>query len=162
MPAPSDILTHRVTFRLRSIDRLYLNLCQPLLQTSEQHYRFLCTGQPLPSPPSSARRTRDLEARQKLEGHLLAEFGGARLDRLTAPRLDEHAELRARGAGRSGRHALIADTDTRRSGSSSPARRCASSAKTVSYNASSRSIRVAATSRAADRRSSLMSRDRCP
>ncbi len=65
MLAPSAILAERVTFRLRSIDRLYLNLYQPLLQTPGQLYRFLCTvrGQPLPSPALFGQMTRDLQAR---------------------------------------------------------------------------------------------------
>ncbi len=65
MPAPSDILADRVTFRLRSIDRLYLNLYQPLLQTPAQLYRFLCSvrGQPLASPALFGQMTRDFAAR---------------------------------------------------------------------------------------------------
>lgn len=65
MLAPDAILADRVTFRLRSIDRLYLNLYQPLLQTPGQLYRFLCTvrGQPLPSPALFGQMTRDFEAR---------------------------------------------------------------------------------------------------
>ncbi len=65
MLAPDAILADRVTFRLRSIDRLYLNLYQPLLQTPGQLYRFLCTvrGHPLPSPALFGQMTRDFAAR---------------------------------------------------------------------------------------------------
>lgn len=65
MLAPDAILADRVTFRLRSIDRLYLNLYQPLLQTPGQLYRFLCTvrGYPLPSPALFGQMTRDFAAR---------------------------------------------------------------------------------------------------
>jgi len=63
--APDAILADRVTFRLRSIDRLYLNLYQPLLQTPGQLYRFLCEvrGNKLPSPALFGQMTRDFEAR---------------------------------------------------------------------------------------------------
>lgn len=65
MLAPSDILADRVTFHLRSIDRLYLNLYQPLLQTPGQLYRFLCTvrGHKLASPALFGQMSRDFEAR---------------------------------------------------------------------------------------------------
>lgn len=65
MLAPNDILSEGVSFRLRSIDRLYLNLYQPLLQTPGQLYRFLCTvrGQPFASPALFGQMTRDFEAR---------------------------------------------------------------------------------------------------
>jgi len=63
--APDAILADRVTFRLRSVDRVYLNLYQPLLQTPGQLYRFLCEvrGHKLPSPALFGQMTRDLEAR---------------------------------------------------------------------------------------------------
>lgn len=65
MPAPSDILRDGVTFHLRSIDRLYLNLYQPRLQTPDQVRAFLCEvrGQPLPSPALFGQMTRDFVAR---------------------------------------------------------------------------------------------------
>jgi hypothetical protein len=52
-------------FRLRSIDRLYLNLYQPLLQTPVQLRAFLCgvRGYPIPSPALFGQITRDCSAR---------------------------------------------------------------------------------------------------
>ncbi len=65
MPAPSDILRDGVTFHLRSIDRLYLDLYQPRLQTPGQVRAFLCgvRDQPLPSPALFGQMTRDFVAR---------------------------------------------------------------------------------------------------
>ncbi len=52
MLAPQTIVADRVTFRPRSIECLYLNYYQPLLQTAEQLRAFLCgvRRQPIASP----------------------------------------------------------------------------------------------------------------
>jgi hypothetical protein len=65
VPAPSSILADRVTFRLRSIDRLYLNLYQPLLQTPGLIRAFLChvRGAPIPSPALFGQMGRDFTER---------------------------------------------------------------------------------------------------
>jgi len=65
VPAASSILTDRVSFRLRSFDRLYLNLYLPLLQTSGQVAHFLrdVRGNFLPSPALFGAMTRDFVAR---------------------------------------------------------------------------------------------------
>lgn len=61
MPAPDAILADRVTLRLRSIDRLYLNLYQPRLQSAGQLRHFLrdVRGHPVPSPALFEQMTRD-------------------------------------------------------------------------------------------------------
>ncbi len=65
MLAPQTIVADRVTFRLRSIDRFYLNLYQPLLQTAEKLRAFLCgvRRQPIASPALFGQVTRDFIAR---------------------------------------------------------------------------------------------------
>jgi hypothetical protein len=65
MLAPQAIVADRVTIRLRSIDRLYLNLYQPLLQTPEQLRSFLCgvRGYPIASPALFGQIGRDFVAR---------------------------------------------------------------------------------------------------
>ncbi len=65
MLAPQTIVADRVSFRLRSIDRLYLNLYQPLLQTTEQLRAFLCgvRGYPIASPALFGQIGRDFIAR---------------------------------------------------------------------------------------------------
>jgi len=65
MLAPQAILADRVAFRLRSLDRLYLNLYQPRLQTSEQLRAFLCgvRGYPIASPALFGQIGRDFSAR---------------------------------------------------------------------------------------------------
>lgn len=65
MPAPDAILADRVTFRLRSIDRLYLNLYLPTLQTAGQLRHFLrdVRGYPIPSPALFGQITREWVAR---------------------------------------------------------------------------------------------------
>lgn len=64
MPAASSILTDRVSLRLRSFDRLYLNLYLPLLQSSGQVAHFLrdVRGNFLPSPALFGAMTRDFVA----------------------------------------------------------------------------------------------------
>lgn len=61
MPAASSILTDRVSLRLRSFDRPYLNLYLPLLQSSGQVAHFLrdVRGNFLPSPALFGAMTRD-------------------------------------------------------------------------------------------------------
>ncbi len=61
MPAPLDILADRVTFRLRSLDRLFLNLYLPTLQTAGQLNHFLrnVRGYPIPSPALFGQMTRE-------------------------------------------------------------------------------------------------------
>jgi hypothetical protein len=61
MPAPSDILAERVTLRLRSIDRLYLNLYVPTLQTAPQvtHFLLAARGFGIASPAAFGQMTND-------------------------------------------------------------------------------------------------------
>jgi hypothetical protein len=65
VPVPTSILAERVTFRLRSLDRLYLNLYLPRLQTPGQVATFLhdVRGYPLPSPALFGQMTRDFAQR---------------------------------------------------------------------------------------------------